>query len=51
MTCRVFEWTTSETGRKVREYRITPTGRKRLATEAAEYRRTSEAIVGVVEGI
>lgn len=45
------EWTKSETGRQVREYRITPAGRKHLASETAEYRRTAGAIAGVLEGI
>jgi PadR family transcriptional regulator, regulatory protein PadR len=38
------EWTTSETGRKVREYRLTPAGRKQLDAELAEYRRVTRAI-------
>jgi transcriptional regulator len=38
------EWATSETGRQVREYRITPSGRKQLAAELAEYRRVTSAI-------
>ncbi len=38
------DWTTSETGRKVREYRITPAGRKQLETELADFRRTTRAI-------
>src|SRR6202040_3535369 len=37
-------WTTSESGREVREYRLTPGGRKQLDTALAEYRRTSQAI-------
>src|SRR5689334_16621326 len=32
-------WTTSETGREVREYRITASGKKQLENEKAEYRR------------
>jgi transcriptional regulator len=38
------EWITSETGREVREYRLTPGGRKQLQEEIAEYRRTAKAI-------
>lgn len=38
------EWSLSDTGRKVRLYRITPAGRKQLATELAEFRRTTGAI-------
>jgi PadR family transcriptional regulator, regulatory protein PadR len=37
-------WTTSESGREVREYRLTANGRKRLDAALAEYRRTSRAI-------
>ena len=37
-------WTTSETGREVREYRITPAGRKQLEAELAEYQRVTRAI-------
>ena len=37
-------WTTSESGREVREYRLTPAGRKQLDAALAEYRRTSRAI-------
>jgi PadR family transcriptional regulator PadR len=38
------EWTTSETGRKVRVYRLTAAGRKQLEAELAEFRRTTKAI-------
>lgn len=38
------EWTTSESGRRVRVYRLTPAGRKRLEIELAEFRRTTRAI-------
>ncbi len=37
-------WTTSESGREVREYRLTRSGRKQLETALADYRRTSRAI-------
>jgi len=37
-------WRESESGRQVREYRITPGGRRQLETEMAEYRRTASAI-------
>jgi len=39
----------SDTGRQVREYRITPTGRTQLDTERAEYRRTARAIADVLD--
>jgi transcriptional regulator len=38
------EWRESESGRQVREYRITASGRRQLETEMAEYRRTASAI-------
>lgn len=44
-------WTLSDTGRRVREYRITPAGKKRLAAEVAEYRRTAQAIGTLLEGV
>ena len=37
-------WRESESGRQVREYRITPSGRRQLDEEVAEYRRMSNAI-------
>jgi transcriptional regulator len=37
-------WRESESGRQVREYRITPGGRRQLEAEVAEYRRTASAI-------
>ncbi len=37
-------WTTSGTGREVREYRITAAGRKQLEEELSEYRRMAKAI-------
>ena len=37
-------WRESESGRQVREYRITATGRRQLEEEVAEYRRMSRAI-------
>ncbi len=39
----------SETGRQVREYRITAGGRKQLEIERANYRRVSHAIGIVLE--
>ena len=38
------EWRASESGRQVREYRITTSGRKQLETDMAEYRRMANAI-------
>jgi transcriptional regulator len=38
------DWRVSETGRRVREYRITPGGQRQLQAEVAEYRRMTDAI-------
>lgn len=37
-------WTKSESGRDVREYRLTPSGRRHLEAALAEYRRVSRAV-------
>lgn len=37
-------WTRSESGREVREYRLTTAGRKQLESALAEYKRTNRAI-------
>jgi transcriptional regulator len=42
------DWGTSETGRRVRFYRLTPAGRKQLDSEMAEYERISAAIRAVL---
>lgn len=39
----------SETGRAVREYRLTPAGRKQLAVEREGFLRTTQAIVAILE--
>jgi transcriptional regulator len=39
----------SETGRRVREYRITTAGRKQLDAERERYARMSKAIMAVLE--
>ena len=39
----------SETGRAVREYRLTPAGKKQLDLERANYRRVTSAIDVVLE--
>ena len=38
------EWVVSESGRDVREYRITPNGRKQLEAVLTEYKRVSRAV-------
>ena len=43
------EWGVSETGRRVRFYRLTPAGRKQLASEMAGYERTSDAIRSILK--
>ncbi len=42
------EWGISETGRKVRFYRLTPVGRKQLKQERSGYDRLSQAIQDVL---
>jgi len=39
----------SESGRQVREYRLTPDGRKQLEVERHHYRRMSRAIGAILE--
>ena len=43
------EWRASESGRQVREYRITPSGRLRLEAEMAVYRRMANAIGSLLD--
>lgn len=43
------QWTTSDTGRKVRVYQITAAGRKQLDAELAAFRRTTRAIALLIE--
>src|SRR5688572_8681949 len=43
------EWTTSETGREVRSYRLTAKGLKQLEAEKDDYRRTADAIAAILE--
>jgi transcriptional regulator len=42
-------WTTSESGREVREYRLTARGRKQLETVLSEYQRMSLAVGEVLD--
>src|SRR5690348_9932131 len=39
----------SESGRAVRSYRITASGRKQLAAEQTAFRQTTDAIIAVLE--
>src|SRR4030095_6245273 len=41
--------TVSETGRQVREYRLTPAGRKQLEAERQKYSRFSKAITAILD--
>jgi transcriptional regulator len=41
-------WGTSESGRRVRFYTLTPAGRKQLESEMAEYERVNAAIRAVL---
>lgn len=43
-------WTVSESGRKVREYSLTPAGRKQLNAELEEYERMALAVRAVLKG-
>jgi len=43
------EWTTSDTGRQVRSYRITAKGLKQLETEQVDYQRMADAIAAILE--
>ena len=42
--------TTSESGRPVRAYRLTATGRKQLDAERDRYREMADAIAAILEG-
>ena len=43
------DWRESESGRQVREYRITASGRRQLEAEIAEYKRMTNAIGVLLE--
>jgi transcriptional regulator len=43
------EWGRTSENRRARYYRLTPAGRKQLATEIAAYRVVSEAIARILE--
>lgn len=42
------QWTTSEQGQRVREYRLTPAGRKQLAKERSRWEQLSSAMAGIL---
>jgi DNA-binding PadR family transcriptional regulator len=43
------EWATSDTGRQVRNYRLTAKGLKQLETEQDDYQRMADAIAAILE--
>lgn len=43
------EWKASENGRRARYYRLTPDGRRRLASEQREWERVSAAVARVLK--
>ena len=43
------EWTTSDTGRQVRSYRITTKGLKQLESEQDDYQRMADAIAAIFQ--
>jgi len=43
------DWAQSETGRRVRLYRLTAAGRKQLGAETAEFDRVIKAVYRVIE--
>ena len=43
------EWTTSDTGRQVRCYRITTKGLKQLESEQDDYQRMADAIAAILQ--
>jgi PadR family transcriptional regulator, regulatory protein PadR len=45
----VAEWKQSENNRRARYYRLTPDGRKQLASEIHEFERVMAAIVRVIQ--
>jgi len=43
------DWTTSETGRRVRSYKLTAKGLKQLDAEQDNYQRMADAIASILE--
>jgi transcriptional regulator len=44
-------WTLSDSGRRVRVYRLTSAGKKQLETELTEFRRTTRAINWLIDTV
>ncbi|HET9369879.1 MAG TPA: PadR family transcriptional regulator [Vicinamibacterales bacterium] len=47
--CLTAEWGVSESNRRARYYRLTPTGRKRLREEESAWRRYADAVFQVLK--
>ena len=43
------EWSTAESGQRVRVYTLTPAGRKQLAAESSKWERLGQAIAGLMQ--
>lgn len=43
------EWSQSDTGRRVRIYKLTPAGRKQLGAEIFEFDRVMKAVYRIIE--
>ena len=43
------EWDRSDKGQRVRVYKLTPAGRKKLVAERTKWEKMSEAIAGILE--
>ena len=43
------EWTTSDSGQRVRVYTLTSSGRKQLAAESSKWERISQVIAGLMQ--
>jgi PadR family transcriptional regulator len=43
------EWTTSDSGRQVRTYRLTAKGQRQLEAEQGDYKRTAAAINAILD--
>ena len=43
------EWSTSESGQRVRVYTLTPAGRKQLAAESSKWERLGQAIAALMQ--
>jgi DNA-binding PadR family transcriptional regulator len=44
-------WTTTDGGRRIRAYRLTPTGRKQLGSEETRWQQLSDAVNRVLKTV